>query len=105
LLVSFEVSQGQVIEYRQEEGRVERTLRLDGAVKAREAFAFPLGSRFTIDEPPPRLVRLSVAPPAESAAPAQSPRSAFDAPLWMQVEAVLGRGAAFVDDSPGEDAP
>jgi hypothetical protein len=103
-LILLEMTGGQSVEYRQDGGRIERLHKAGGGVTAREAFGFPAGSQAKAEQPSPQLVRLSIVPPAEVPGPTAEPRSQFDAPLRMQVEARLARHGSLVVVPAAEEA-
>ena len=103
-LVVLEMTGGQSIEYRHDGGRIERLHKAGGGVTAREMFEFPAGSQAQAEQPSPQLVRLSILPPAEVPDPSAEPRSRFDAPLRLQVEARLTRHPSLAQMPAAEEA-
>ena len=96
-LLRLKLAGGQVIEYRQEAGRVERLWLVDDAVRSREAFAFSAETRLQAERQSPRLIALSAIPHAEDSGTANRPLPSYTIPVSIRFEAVLGRNASLLD--------
>lgn len=96
-LLRLKLEGGQVIEYRQEAGRVERLWLVDGTARSREAFNLSAETRLQAERPSPRLIVLSAIPLAPDAGPGNRPLPSYTIPVSFRFEAVLGRNASLVD--------
>lgn len=103
-LMVLEMSGGQSVEYRQDGGRIDRLQQSDDSVTARDFFEFPPGSQVKAEQPSPQLVRLSITPPSDDPGPAAAGQSPFDAPLKVQIDAVLNRNPSLVEVPAAEEA-
>lgn len=96
VLLRLQLPGGQTVEYRQAAGRVERLWQVKGDIQSREAFVFPPETRLAAQNETPRLVVLSLAPPAALSQPTERPLSTYSVPVSLQVEAILGRNASLI---------
>jgi hypothetical protein len=96
-LLRLTLAGGQVIEYRQDAGRVERLWLVEDAVRARESFNFSAETRLQAERLSQRVIALSAIPLAAEAGPEQRPLPSYTVPVSFRVEAVLGRNASLVD--------
>ena len=97
LLLRLQLAKEQSVEYRQAAGRVERLWHVDGIVRAREAFVFPAETRLMTETEGPRLITLSIAPPADATGPVERPLLPYTVRVCLRAEAVLGRNASLMD--------
>ncbi len=97
VFLRLQLAGGQSVEYRQAAGRVERLWHVDGGLRAREAFVFSPQTRLTAEQESPRLVSLSIVPPADPGGPTDRPLAPYTVPDILRAEAVLGRNASLVD--------
>lgn len=104
LLVRLELAGGKSVEYRQASGRVERLLQAGGE-QARESFVFPTEALITVTQPSDRLLSLSVETPLPTTPTADSTPALFVAPVTLQVQAAIGRNAAFFNITAQEATP
>jgi hypothetical protein len=96
-LLRLKLAGGQVIEYRQEAGRVERLWLVDNAIRSRETFSFSAETRFELERSSPRLIVLSAVPLALNAGLGNRPLPSYTMPVSFRFEAVLGRNASLLD--------
>jgi type II secretory pathway component PulJ len=103
LLLRLQLAGGESAEYRQAAGRVERLAYAAGKLRAREAFVFPADTRLTAEKPASRLVLLTLAPATEAVGRAERPLSSYAMPVYLRVEAVLGRNASLMEVADGQE--
>ena len=96
LFLRIKLPDDQIVEYRSSAAAILRVLLENGGVRSREEFAFPVAIEVAAEKQPPRIIRLSVAPHADSPPSAETlPKGASgEATVWLQAEAILGRRAS-----------
>jgi hypothetical protein len=93
----LELAGGEMVEYRQATGRVERLSLVDGAARAREAFIFPAETRLTAEVESTRLVVLSTVVANDAEEQTVYPLPSYTITVSFRAEAVLGRNASLAD--------
>jgi hypothetical protein len=105
-VLRLQLAGDEAIEYRREQGTVERVELAGEVIQSREAFRFPADILLSIEQEPPRIVVLTLTTPpvAHSVSAAdQRPLPAYATPVALRVAAVLGRSQAMPNSPPEQE--